>query len=181
MEVVSLLAWWNHFNQRSHRDWTRPTFECLSASCGGLGECLGDRHSDCSRSGTRSVWHKPSWIRSPLAPPQSHWTDDPQTARQLYQRNFHTAKKVLGPTTDFPTWEFGKGTENPQGIWLWRPVEFDYRTSTGLGKQTLGGHKQNTKPCTHQDLGERSSDHTRNWPRCASECSGVSGGSMGWQ
>ena len=24
-------------------------------------------------------------------------------------------KKVLGPTTDFPTWEPGKGTENPQG------------------------------------------------------------------
>ena len=24
-----------------------------------------------------------------------------------------------------------------------RPVEFDYRTPTGLGKQTLGKHKQN--------------------------------------
>ena len=30
-----------------------------------------------------------------------------------------------------------------QGIWLWRPVGFDYRTSRELGKQTLGGHKQN--------------------------------------
>ena len=26
---------------------------------------------------------------------------------------------------------------------LWKPVGFDYRTSIGLGKQTLGGHKQN--------------------------------------
>ena len=50
--------------------------------------------------------------------------------------------KLLGPTTDFPTWGFSKGTENPQGISLWRPVWFDYRTSTGLQKQTLGGHKQ---------------------------------------
>ena len=50
--------------------------------------------------------------------------------------------KVLGPATDFPTWGWGKGTENPQGIWLRRPMGFDYRTSTGLGKQTLGGHKQ---------------------------------------
>ena len=24
-----------------------------------------------------------------------------------------------------------------------KPVRFDYRTSTGLGKQTLGGYKQN--------------------------------------
>ena len=51
-------------------------------------------------------------------------------------------KKVLGPTTDFPTWESGKRTKNPQGIWLWRPVGFDYRTYTRLGKQTLGGYKQ---------------------------------------
>ena len=31
----------------------------------------------------------------------------------------------------------GRGTENPQGIWLWRPVGFDYITSTGLGNQRL--------------------------------------------
>ena len=30
----------------------------------------------------------------------------------------------------------------PLGIWLWRPVWFDNRTSTGLRKQVLGGHKQ---------------------------------------
>ena len=63
--------------------------------------------------------------------------------KQSYQRNSRTVKEVLGPTTDFPTWGSGKGTENPQRILLWRPVGFDYRTYTGLGKQTLGGHKQN--------------------------------------
>ena len=66
-----------------------------------------------------------------------------QTAGQLYQRNSYTVEKVLGPTADFPTWGSGKGTENAQGIWLWRPVGFDHRTSTGLGKQILGGHKPN--------------------------------------
>ena len=30
-----------------------------------------------------------------------------------------------------------------QGYWLWRPLEFDYRTYTGLGKETLAGHEQN--------------------------------------
>ena len=59
------------------------------------------------------------------------------------KRNSLTVKKILGPTTNFPTWGSGKGTENPQEIRLWRPVGFDYRTSIGLGKQTLGGHKQN--------------------------------------
>ena len=34
----------------------------------------------------------------------------------LYEINSHTAKKVLGATTDFQTWESGTGTEKPQGI-----------------------------------------------------------------
>ena len=35
-----------------------------------------------------------------------------------------------------------KQRENPQRIWLWRPVGFGYRTSPGLRKQTLGGHNK---------------------------------------
>ena len=37
-----------------------------------------------------------------------------------------------------------------------------------------------TKPCAHQDPGERSSDPTRNRPRHAHECQGVSSGGVGW-
>ena len=44
--------------------------------------------------------------------------DDPQTAEKSYQRNSRTVK-VLGPTTDFPTWESSKRTENP-------PRQFDF-------------------------------------------------------
>ena len=36
-----------------------------------------------------------------------------------------------------------------------------------------------TKPCANQDPGERSSDHTRDWPRLACECPGVSSGVTG--
>ena len=61
---------------------------------------------------------------------------------QLYQRTiipkeFLHCCESSRPTTDFPTWVSSKETENPQGIWLWRPVGFDYRTSTELGKQKL--------------------------------------------
>ena len=61
--------------------------------------------------------------------------------------------EVLGSTTDFPTWESSKETEIPQGILFWRPVGFDYRTSTGLGKWTLGGHKQNLVCTRSQEKG----------------------------
>ena len=38
------------------------------------------------------------------------------------------------PLSGFPAHRSRKGTGNPQEIWPWRPVEFDYRTSTGLGQ-----------------------------------------------
>ena len=89
-------------------------FECLLQRHGSAVTCHGDRGSGCSRPGSCSMWHKPSWRKLPLAPPQSHQADDPQTAEQLYQRSSPTVKKVLGPTTDFPIWGSGKGTENSQ-------------------------------------------------------------------
>ena len=50
------------------------------------------------------------------------------------------------------------------------------RTYTGLGNRLWGAQ---TKPCVHQDPGERSSDPTRDSPRLARECPGISGGGMG--
>ena len=38
-----------------------------------------------------------------------------------------------------------------------------------------------TEPCVHQDPGEGNSDPTRDWPRLARECPGVSGGCVGWR
>ena len=77
---------------------------------------------------------------NPAIEPLSRWHTN---CRTIIPNKFYTVKKVLWPTTDFPTWRSDKGTENPQAIWLLRPVGIDYRTYTGLGKQTLGGHKQN--------------------------------------
>ena len=99
----------------------------------------GDRGSAFIRSWRHYVWHKSSWRRPPLAPPQSHWEDHPKTGEQSYQRTSCTVIKVLGPTKDSPTWGSGKGMVNSQGILLWRPMGFDYRTSTGLGKRLLKG------------------------------------------
>ena len=65
------------------------------------------------------------------------------------------------------------------GIWLWRPVGLDYRTSTGPGrKESLGGHKQNLV-CTRS--GERKSDPKRDLVILNCECPGVSSGAMDQQ
>ena len=118
-------------------------FECLLWRHMSAVTCHGDRGSGCSRSRKKSVWHKSSWKRSPLAPPGSQQADDSQTGEQLYQRRSCTAGKVLGPTTDFPTWGSGKETGNPQCIWLWRSAGFDYHSyhlgnPKGFGKLEEG-------------------------------------------
>ena len=75
----------------------------------------------------QGLWLQLIWVTQPVAqalleegaisPTIDLLSRCPKTAEQLYyQRNSHTVKKVLGPTTDFPTWGFGKGTENLQGI-----------------------------------------------------------------
>ena len=56
--------------------------------------------------------------------------------------------KVLSPKSGFLVWRSSKGTRNSQGIWLWRPGGFDYRTSRRLGgKETplLEGAKKKNR------------------------------------
>ena len=126
-------------------------FECLLQTHESAVACCGDRGCGFSRPWKHNVW----------ALPYSYWVDNPQTGDQLYQRSFHTVMKVLRPTTDFPTWGSSKGTENPQGIWPWRPVGFDNRTSMGLVKETLRGHKQNLVHTRNQEKGAVTP--TRDW------------------
>ena len=82
-----------------------------------------------------------------INPPRSHRADDPQTAEQLYQRNSRTVQKVLGPTTDFPTRESGKGLRTPRecdfrGQW-------DLITELTQDSETVSWRAQ-TNPCAHR-------------------------------
>ena len=91
----------------------------------------------------------------PLAPHRV--TEQITYGEQLYQRNSHPVAKVLGPTTDFPTWGSSEGTENPK--------EFNFEDQWDLitelpqdwGNRLLEG---TNKTCAQQDPGERSSKPT---------------------
>ena len=140
--------------QRPHKDWARPAVEGLSVSWGGTCQQRPD-----SRAGPLAAAELGVTVCEPHH--RAHQADDPQTREQLYQRSSCTVTKILGLTTDFPTWGSSKGIENPKGIWLWRPVGFDYRTSTGLGKQTLWGHKQNLVYTRTQEKGSVTPQETQ--------------------
>ena len=103
---------------------------------------------------------------------------NPQTGKWSYQRNSPIVAKVLGLTSDFSVWRSGKGTGNLQGIWLWRTMGFDHRTSTGLRETDCW--RAQTKSCVHHDPGERSSDLS-DWARTACESFKVSCRGLGQQ
>ena len=79
--------------------------------------------------------------------------------------------KVLGSTTGVPTWGSWKGTEYPQGIWLWRSAGFDDGTSTRTGgTKTLGRHNQNPARTRTQEKGAETPQETEpDLPVCAWE------------
>ena len=87
----------------------------------------------------QGLWLQQTWETQHVSPTIEPMSRQPKNWRKLYQRTSHAVVKLLGPTTDFPTWGFSKGTENPQGISLWRPVWFDYRTSQDSGNRLLEG------------------------------------------
>ena len=128
--------------QRSHRDWDRTVFECLLWRYGSAVACHRGRGSECSYLVTQPVAKallNEVAINLTTEPPSRQ----PTNWRTIMPKKFSHCKESSRTHNRFPTWGSGKGTENSQRIWLWRPVRFDYRTYTGLGKQTLGGHKQN--------------------------------------
>ena len=63
----------------------------------------------------------------------------PTDWRVIKPNKFLHCWKVLGTTSDFPTW----GSSKETGNLTLRTVGFDYRTPKGLGEtETLGGYKQ---------------------------------------
>ena len=79
--------------------------------------------------------------------------------------------KVLGPTSGSPARGSGQGTRNPQGIWLWRPVGFDYRASIGLG-ETRDSWRTQTKSCAYKSQRKGGVTHTEHWVRPTCGCWG---------
>ena len=94
-----------------------------------------------------------SWLQSPLAvilepkkdkichcfyyfPIYLPWSDG--TGCHTLENNYTNEVLVLLQKSKGPQQTSQPGDlvnrQNSQGIWLWRPVGFDYRTSTGLGK-----------------------------------------------
>ena len=123
--------------QGPHKRLSQTCLECLNVSCRGMGQ-------QWPAAGTGDL--AAADLRGAACEPHHRATDN--TTHKLENnvpKKFLHCCKVPGPTPDSPTWGSSKGTENPPGIWLWRPVGFDYRTSTGLGKQALGIKKKKKK------------------------------------
>ena len=60
-----------------------------------------------------------------------HWVSDSWTGKKNH-RGSPIKMRVLSPTSG--SLECGSKKNNLQNIWLWRPVELEDRSSTGLGE-----------------------------------------------
>ena len=79
-----------------------------------------------------------------------------------------------------------------QGLWVqqtwvwhkpsWRrlPLTPQYSCQNLHRTEETDSWRVQTKPCTHQDPGERSSDPISDWPRLPCKCPGVSGRGVSW-
>ena len=110
---------------------------------------------------------------------QPHYTANEQTTHKL-QSNYTKEilallRKFYEPQQIFQPGDLAKGLRNPR--------EFDFGGQWDLITQfhrtgETDSWRAQTKPCVHQDPGERSSVPTRDWARLACECPGVSGGGV---
>ena len=125
-------------------DWARHVFECVSVSCGGAGQwwpAMGTRAlaiADVRSQHVAQILLEEVAIKPTIEPPSRQPTNW-RTA--ISKKSLHCCK-CSRPHDRFPILETWERTENPQGIWLWRPVGFGYRISTELGKKNLEGHNQ---------------------------------------
>ena len=108
---------------------------------------------------------------------------DPETPQRLTQNSVCVSPEEVRVSSGL-LWGQGLWV---QQTWLWHKPSWrksplthqrDARTYTGLGKQTLGGHKQNPVHTRTQEKGEVTP--IRDLSRLAQECPGVSGRGMGW-
>ena len=111
--------------------------------------------------------------------PIPNWVGDSKL-KTIIPKKFSHCCESYRPHIRLPAWEFGQGTGNPQGIWLWGPGGFDYRAFIGLGEtETLGGHKQNFVCTRTQEKGAVTP--TGDWARPTCECLKVFCRGLSWE
>ena len=126
----------------------------------------------------QGLWRQQTGEAQHVSPTIEPLSRQPTDWRTAVPKKFSHCCKSFKTTIDFPTWGWQRNRESPgnltlkaSGIWL----QNSHRTGE------TDSWRAQTKPCSHQDPGERSSDPTRNRARLTCECPGVSGVGVGQQ
>ena len=110
-----------------------------------LSVCLLWRHgwAACPLLWGQVLWLKQTWEAWQLSPTIKPPSRHPTNWRAITLKKFSHCCESSRAHKTVPNLGIWQTDWESQGIWLWRPVGFDYRTYTGLRKQILGGHTQN--------------------------------------
>ena len=153
-----------------------------SSGCTVLGRLWGDtpcprakwKPQNDGRRGEITFRIKPRTCQRCSEGSNKPWVDqDPQTHRDSDRNVFECLLWRYGSAVDCCR---GRGSGYSRSGYGISPIGAA-RSYTGLGKQTLGGHRQNLMHTRTQEEGAVTP--TRDWPRLACECLEVSGRVMG--
>ena len=156
------------------RDWATPAFQCLSLLYGCIGQqCPAMGTGALAAADLGGVVCKPHHRATKQA---THKLEDNQI---IMPKKFSHCCESSRAHNRFPNLGIQQRDWEPPGNLILK--------ASGLWLQNLhrtretDSWKAQTKPCVHQDPGERSSDPTREWARLACEYPGDSSGGMGGQ
>ena len=114
--------------------------------------CHKDRGSGCGRPGNCGMWNKLEEVAiSSTVELLSRW---PTNHRTIIPKKFSHSCKNSRAHNRFPNLRICQRNWEPPGNLTLKAKGLDYRTSTGLGKLTLGGHKQNLVQTRTKEKGE---------------------------
>ena len=152
--------------QGPHRDWARPAFGCLSVST------MAQSAVACAGTGALAAADLRGLLLgevafSPTIGPQSR---QPTNHRTITPKKFSHGYESSRTHNVFPN--LAKGLRTPREYDLGGQWDLITEPPQDWGNSLW---RAQTKPCVHQDPGERSSDPTRDWHRLACEHPGVSG------
>ena len=144
-------------NSDSHKDWARPACECLRVSCQGTGQ-------QCPATGTR-LWQQQSWEAqwaawvlleeitiSPTLVPLSRWPTD---SRAIIPKKFLHCCGSSSARNKFPNLGIQQMDWEPPRNLTSKVNGFCLQNFHRTGE--IHFWRAQTKPCVHQDPGERRS------------------------
>ena len=180
--------WWSRRTCTHPLLWELQNYN-LAAEQPSTGECWippklshfhGQRRSPKTVQGVKSCLYSNPILASDARRAQRKSCVHKENPQGLSQTCFCVFECLLQRYVSAMAWHRDRGSECSRPGCGISPFRGGHRSQNLHRTGETDSQRAQTKLYVHQDPGERGSDPTRDWPRLACECPGVSGGGVRW-